>query len=159
MINHMTASHIISFHSISDPPPGSGMSIAKQFLLTILTQFAERRVFVYLLRHNHESTLNFLCISRQLQIYFPPFVLMPIVPATLELKETVFSAIAICLNSQVEEEKEEDDEDDLNLSSLVEHFLEVRMINVNHCWGRAHTSVYLDNLRKVISQKHNMKIN
>lgn len=41
--------------SLSEPPPGSAMSIAKQFLLTVLTQFAERRVFVYLFRHDHKG--------------------------------------------------------------------------------------------------------
>ncbi len=60
-------------YSLSEPPPGSGMSIAKQFLLTILTQFAERRVFIYLLRHNHKSMLNYPAIFfRQL---FPPIIM------------------------------------------------------------------------------------
>ena len=41
--------------SSPDPPPGSGRSIARRFLLTLLTQFAERNIFLYLLRQNYKG--------------------------------------------------------------------------------------------------------
>ena len=53
LTKHTSYTTIFISCSISDPPPGSGMSVAKQFLLSLLTQFAERRVFLYLLRHDH----------------------------------------------------------------------------------------------------------
>ena len=41
--------------SVHNPTPGSGMSIARKFLLTVLTQFCDRRLFLYLFHHNYEG--------------------------------------------------------------------------------------------------------
>ena len=36
----------------SEPPPGSAMAVSMHFLASILTQFADRRLFLYLFGHN-----------------------------------------------------------------------------------------------------------
>ena len=36
----------------SDTPPGSAMAVSKHFLASILAQFADRRLFLYLFGHN-----------------------------------------------------------------------------------------------------------
>lgn len=45
----------MSLYSSDPPAPGSGLSIAKKFLLTLLTQFADRKIFVYLFHHNYKG--------------------------------------------------------------------------------------------------------
>ena len=37
----------------SEPPPGSAMAVAKHLLSSILTQFADRRLFLYLFAHDY----------------------------------------------------------------------------------------------------------
>jgi hypothetical protein len=48
--------------SLSDPVPGSGMSIAKKFLTTIISQFIDRRMFVYFFRHDYNGKLLLLLL-------------------------------------------------------------------------------------------------
>ena len=38
---------------LDQPPPGSAMAVAQHILSSILTQFADRRLFLYLFAHDH----------------------------------------------------------------------------------------------------------
>ena len=38
---------------LDQPPPGSAMSVAQHILASVLTQFADRRLFLYLFGHDH----------------------------------------------------------------------------------------------------------
>jgi hypothetical protein len=83
--------------SLSDPVPGSGMSIAKKFLTTIISQFIDRRMFVYFFRHDYN-----------------------------DMTDTVLRAVIECLSVKPLSvgDDGEHDSDILTVASPVEYFLE-----------------------------------